>query len=54
MKMNTKTVRYSIDNGKTFDEWQMDVTLNYEECVTVIAEHYSVDESEVVLANWLH
>jgi hypothetical protein len=48
------TIKFSKDNGKTFDEWQIKPNLSYDEAVAAIAKEFQVEESQVVIANWLH
>jgi hypothetical protein len=50
---NTKTVVYSIDNGLNWDEWQIKEHLSDEECVSIIAQEFNVEESEIkIKSGW--
>lgn len=44
---NTILVKYSIDYGRTWDEWMMDETLTEAEMVDAIINEYGVDREKV-------
>lgn len=42
-----KLVKYSINNGKNWDEWMMDESLTESEIIQEIADHYEIDENNI-------